>query len=132
MRSKDFLNGRGRFDVRISPKILGFPTSVVLVILCGCARDYRHEVANGTSADMNHVTVSCDQDSFTHGVLIPGASKGYIGPLKLPGGSEATLSWEAEGTNISHTVVLPADAHKYRIVFQLKETGVKVELHDPF
>ena len=124
---------RHQIPIIYTSTIVASSVLAAFMMLCvGCDRVYQHRLVNNDEMPMRMATVECNGQSFTHGNLNPGYGKGYTGPFKLPGGAEATLSWEAEGTNISHTVVLPADAHKYRIVFQLKETGVEVELHDPF
>jgi hypothetical protein len=103
----------------------------LVVAMVSCERLYSHEVINETRTKVFDVTIFCGTDYFMHGVLIPDASKGYSGSFRIPGNSEATVSWKNEkGESVSSKVDIPAHSSSKRVVLIIRDDGVSVTFRD--
>lgn len=100
---------------------------LMAAFLTGC-RDSVHVVENSGSTELYAVDVKSGDQIFGHGTLIPGASSGYIGSMKITKSPAPVLSWKNSkyGEVLSREVLLDQDPGVgEEVVFELDGKTVK-------
>jgi len=77
---------------------------ILFSFLClfGCIGYHHHKVLNVGSQMLYGVEIECNDRSFGHGYLSPGAHKSYSGSFKISKGDKITVIWGLDETSRYH------------------------------
>ena len=100
-----------------------------LTLTSGCAT-YAHRVVNTGGTSLYCVTVRAEGRNFDHGYLVPGATKGYMGSMRIRRSPPPVVCWRTaeHGETLSEEVSLSGNPWGCEVVFKLDGKHVTATL----